>query len=278
MGGSAQYRYSKKIANAKLNGASDEEIAELERKKQEAIAREKARKAERLALNDETDAMRLSGRPALVSRGAELLYSGNSWGGSSGQKFESELAPEGKGLVGALTNKKRNEQTDQFSKDKITRISEKIYDNLSEDKKKWAINDGKVSMRVDEKTKEVTFSMPETITDREGKPYNYTRRASGIMEGDVKNLGLDNDYSTRSLSGKGLGDFSSGYGLARTITARLKQKFGGKYTISLEKAEWGSRRAAFVIKDENGKERRVFYEHNPYQDTNKIEDWVDRQF
>ena len=277
MGGSAQYRYSKKIANAKLNGASDEEIAEMERKKQEAIAREKARRAERLAQTVTTKSQ-YSGRPALVSRGAELLYSGNSWGGSSGRKFESELAPEGKGLVGALTNKKRNEQTDQFSKDKITRISEKIYDNLSEDKKKWAINDGEVSMRVDEKTKEVTFVMPETITDREGKPYKTIRSGYGIMEGDVKNLGLDNDYSTRGLSGKGLGDFSSGYGLARTITARLKQKFGGKYTISLEKADWGSRRAAFVIKDENGKERRVFYEHNPYQDTKKIEDWVDRQF
>lgn len=48
MGGSAKYRFSKKIANARLNGATDAEIAELERQREEAIAREKARKAERL--------------------------------------------------------------------------------------------------------------------------------------------------------------------------------------------------------------------------------------
>lgn len=49
MGGSAKYRFSKKIANARLNGATDAEIAELERQREEAIAREKARKAEQQA-------------------------------------------------------------------------------------------------------------------------------------------------------------------------------------------------------------------------------------
>ena len=49
MGGSASYRYGKKIANARNSGASEEEIKELERQREEAIVREKARKAERQA-------------------------------------------------------------------------------------------------------------------------------------------------------------------------------------------------------------------------------------
>ena len=59
MGGSARYRYGKKIANAMGAGESEERIAELQRQMQEAIAREKARKAERLALQtlDSTDRM-----------------------------------------------------------------------------------------------------------------------------------------------------------------------------------------------------------------------------
>ena len=46
MGGSASYRYGKKIASARASGASDDEIAELERRRQEAIEREKARRAD----------------------------------------------------------------------------------------------------------------------------------------------------------------------------------------------------------------------------------------
>ena len=42
MGGSAIYRLAKKIANARERGASEDEIAELERKRQEALAEEKA--------------------------------------------------------------------------------------------------------------------------------------------------------------------------------------------------------------------------------------------
>ena len=49
MGGSASYRYGKKISAAMAAGASNEEIEELKRQRQEAIDREKARKAERLA-------------------------------------------------------------------------------------------------------------------------------------------------------------------------------------------------------------------------------------
>ena len=49
MGGSASYRYGKKISAAMAAGASEEEIAELRRKRQEAIAAEKARRAERKA-------------------------------------------------------------------------------------------------------------------------------------------------------------------------------------------------------------------------------------
>lgn len=44
MGGSAKYRYGKKIAAAKASGASNDEIALLEKQMQEAINREKARK------------------------------------------------------------------------------------------------------------------------------------------------------------------------------------------------------------------------------------------
>lgn len=59
MGGSARYRYGKKIANAMSAGESEERIAELQRQMQEAIAWEKARKVERLALQtiDTTDRM-----------------------------------------------------------------------------------------------------------------------------------------------------------------------------------------------------------------------------
>ena len=49
MGGSASYRYGKKIREAMAAGANADEIADLERRRQEAIAREKARKAERMA-------------------------------------------------------------------------------------------------------------------------------------------------------------------------------------------------------------------------------------
>lgn len=49
MGGSARYRYGKKIASAREGGASEDEIRNLERQRDEAIAREKARQAERLA-------------------------------------------------------------------------------------------------------------------------------------------------------------------------------------------------------------------------------------
>lgn len=43
MGGSASYRYGKKIREARANGASEQEIAELERRRQEAMAREKTK-------------------------------------------------------------------------------------------------------------------------------------------------------------------------------------------------------------------------------------------
>ena len=46
MGGSASYRLGKKIANAMVNGASQDEIDELERKRQEAKMAEKRRLAE----------------------------------------------------------------------------------------------------------------------------------------------------------------------------------------------------------------------------------------
>lgn len=48
MGGSASYRYGKKIREAQANGASEQEIAELERKRQEALnaERQKRQKAE----------------------------------------------------------------------------------------------------------------------------------------------------------------------------------------------------------------------------------------
>ena len=45
MGGSAQYRFSKKIRDAQSRGASEEELAELERQKQKAIESEKFRRA-----------------------------------------------------------------------------------------------------------------------------------------------------------------------------------------------------------------------------------------
>lgn len=45
MGGSASYRYGKKISEARANGATEQEIAELERRRQDAIAREKAMRA-----------------------------------------------------------------------------------------------------------------------------------------------------------------------------------------------------------------------------------------
>ena len=45
MGGSARYRYGKKIRAARDAGASDEEIAELERQRERAIESEKFRKA-----------------------------------------------------------------------------------------------------------------------------------------------------------------------------------------------------------------------------------------
>lgn len=44
MGGSASYRLGKKIANARMNGASQDEIDELERKRQEAKEAEKAKR------------------------------------------------------------------------------------------------------------------------------------------------------------------------------------------------------------------------------------------
>lgn len=49
MGGSARYRYGKKIANARANGESDDVIADLEHQRDDAIAREKAGKAARTA-------------------------------------------------------------------------------------------------------------------------------------------------------------------------------------------------------------------------------------
>ena len=47
MGGSARYRYGKKIAEAKANGASDDVIRDLERRRDDAIARENERRAQK---------------------------------------------------------------------------------------------------------------------------------------------------------------------------------------------------------------------------------------
>ena len=70
MGGSASYRYGKKIANARANGASDEEIAELERQRKAAIEAEKARQIAKL------NAPVTSGvAPHIVNAGAKALSS-----------------------------------------------------------------------------------------------------------------------------------------------------------------------------------------------------------
>ncbi len=75
MGGSARYRFGRRIANAQANGASEDVIRNLERQRDEAIAREQARKAERLQTADVEDRMASKVNPVtgyLMTEASEL--------------------------------------------------------------------------------------------------------------------------------------------------------------------------------------------------------------
>lgn len=60
MGGSARYRLGKKIANAKMNGASQSDIDELERRRQEAIRQEQNKRYEIKPDMSEKEIMRVA--------------------------------------------------------------------------------------------------------------------------------------------------------------------------------------------------------------------------
>ena len=61
MGGSASYRLARKIANAKQNGASEDEIKELERKRQEALAVERQKRLAEKQPNEKSFREKING-------------------------------------------------------------------------------------------------------------------------------------------------------------------------------------------------------------------------
>lgn len=227
MGGSASYRYGKKIANARANGASEQEIAELERKRQEAIAREKL------------NAKKNAAPPHIVRAGAKALYSGSTFSGSQGE--QSVLAPESNGMLDKMlgVTKRRAKETDEFSKDKIARINKDVFNELDKDTQEWATNkSGVPKMTLDENSREVTIE--HTYESVLGEM--VTVREHADMYGNIKGMGLNNNYKVTGHGRNVERDF------AEAFVNRLEKVTGKKFSI--EKAPYDR---ALEIRDENGK-------------------------